>query len=44
LAYIWGKGDIEWVKPRPVWGSRDIASSRSELLDAKAEREMVHAE
>ena len=44
LAYIWGKGDIEWVKPRPVWGARDVAASRAELLDAKTEREMVHAE
>jgi NADH-quinone oxidoreductase subunit A len=44
LAYLWGKGDIEWVKPRPVWGAQDVAASRAELLDAKAEREMVHAD
>jgi NADH-quinone oxidoreductase subunit A len=30
LAYIWSKGDIEWVKPRPAWLSPDASSPPSE--------------
>jgi NADH-quinone oxidoreductase subunit A len=43
LAYIWGKGDIEWVKPRPTWGSGDAAEQPAEPAQSP-EREMIYAE
>ena len=43
LAYIWGKGDIEWVKPRPTWGPQDQMAGRPEPA-ATPEREMIYAE
>jgi NADH-quinone oxidoreductase subunit A len=39
LAYIWAKGDIEWVKPRPLWlerGTRTALESSSQAVAAMA--------
>jgi NADH-quinone oxidoreductase subunit A len=44
LAYIWGKGDIEWVKPRPVWGPGSDQSGAAPEAVAPAERGLVYAE
>jgi NADH-quinone oxidoreductase subunit A len=44
LAYIWGKGDIEWVKPRPAWGPGDSMAGRSSEPAPSPEREMIYAE
>jgi NADH-quinone oxidoreductase subunit A len=47
LAYIWAKGDIEWVKPRPgLVGTRPgVAGSEPSLGGVPdREREMIYAE
>ncbi len=47
LAYIWGKGDIEWVKPRPGFARRGdgaAAGSDAALRGVETEREMIYAE
>jgi len=45
LAYIWAKGDIEWVKPRLPWStgqSRDSTPGATPPLVTSREREMSH--
>jgi NADH-quinone oxidoreductase subunit A len=47
LAYIWAKGDIEWVKPRPgLVGTRPGAAGSEPSLGGvpDREREMIYAE
>jgi NADH-quinone oxidoreductase subunit A len=47
LAYIWAKGDIEWVKPRPPWiegkGTAKIEGAGPDAVESR-EREMSYAE
>ncbi len=46
LAYIWAKGDIEWVKPRLPWntgqGGGGLEPRVASPLDTSREREMSH--
>jgi NADH-quinone oxidoreductase subunit A len=48
LAYIWAKGDIEWVKPRPPWvpGERagDAMSALASPHVPSRERELSHVQ
>jgi NADH-quinone oxidoreductase subunit A len=44
LAYIWGKGDIEWVKPQPAWGPGSAAAERASETGGAAERELIYVE
>ena len=46
LAYIWAKGDIEWVKPRPglLRGTAAGAGDAAQSGIPENEREMIYAE
>ena len=41
LAYIWAKGDIEWVKPRPFWGEGG-AGMRAATAEPPEKRELSY--